>query len=188
MIRADQQLKQFLEMIRRDEFAVLDTETTGLHVGEIVQIAIVDNTGKTLLDTLVKPVLGIPSDATGIHGITNEMVTDALGWNIIAPQVMDIIKGRDLVVYNAKYDRKMMHQSNEHYSLEKIHWAEIARWWCAMEAYAEFYGDWNSYHGSFRWQSLTNAMFQQDLSTQTAHSALGDCLMTLALVRKMAGL
>lgn len=182
------QHESFYHMLRRDDFLVLDTETTGLHVGEIVQIAIVDHIGNTLLDTLVKPVLGIPSDATAIHGITNEMVMNAPGWNVIAPQVMDIVKGRDLVVYNAKYDRKMMHQSNEHYNLEKIEWREIARWWCAMEAYAEYYGDWNSYHGSYRWQGLTKAMFQQNLPTQAAHSALGNCLMTLALVRKMAGL
>lgn len=182
------QLTDFLKMVKSEKFFVLDTETTGLHVGEIVQIAIVDPTGKVALDTLVKPVNGIPSDATSIHGITNEMVSDAPGWNVVSEWVMEIIRDSDLIVYNAVYDRKMMHQSHEHYSSEKINWREIARWYCAMEAYSEYYGDWNDYHQSYRWQRLTAAMYQQDLPTKDAHSALGDCLMTLALVRKMAGL
>lgn len=178
----------FWNMVRREQFLVLDTETTGLKVGEIVQIAIVDHTGNELLNTLVKPVLAIPPDATNIHGITDEMVSSAPGWNIVAPQVIDIIKGRDVIVYNATYDRKMMHQSDEHWTSERTVWRELCNWHCAMEAYAEHYGDYNSWHGSYRWQSLTNAMFQQDLPTQQAHTALGDCLMTLALVRKIAGL
>jgi len=183
-----QELITFLNMVRRKEFLVLDTETTGLHKGEIVQIAIVDHMGGVLMDTLVKPVNGIPSDAQRIHGISEAMVSDAPGWNIIAPKVMDIVKGKDLIVYNATYDRKMMHQSNEHYSSEKINWREIANWHCAMEAYAEIWGDWNDWHGSYRWQKLTTAMFQQNLPTQDAHNALGDCLMTLALVKKLAGI
>jgi len=182
------QLIEFLNVVRRENFLVLDTETTGLQIGEIVQIAIVDHTGKILIDTLVKPVNGIPADAMRVHGITEDMVGDAPGWNLIAPKVMEIVKDTDLIVYNATYDRKMMHQSNEHYSNEKVNWKEIARWHCAMEAYAEVWGDWNDYHGSYRWQRLTTAMMQQNLPTGDAHNALGDCLMTLALCKKMAGL
>lgn len=188
MIQQSTMLKNFLSMVRRQKFYVLDTETTGLKVGEIVQIAIVDHTGNELLNTLVKPVFGIPEAATNIHGITDEMVSSAPGWNIVAPQVAEIIRGNDLIVYNALYDRKMMHQSDEHWSSERTIWRDLCRWHCAMEAYAEHYGDWNDWHSSYRWQSLTNAMFQQDLPTQDAHTALGDCLMTLALVRKIAGL
>jgi DNA polymerase-3 subunit epsilon len=188
MIEQSKTLTQFLEMVRREKFYVLDTETTGLRVGEIVQIAIIDHTGNEVLNTLVKPVFAIPPDATNVHGITDEMVSSAPGWNVIAPQVREIIEGRDLIVYNAVYDRKMMHQSDEHWSSVRTNWRELCRWHCAMEAYAEHFGDWNSWHNSYRWQSLTNAMFQQNLPTQEAHTALGDCLMTLALVRKIAGL
>lgn len=34
---------------------ILDTETTGLHDAEIVQIAVIDHAGTVLLDTLVNP-------------------------------------------------------------------------------------------------------------------------------------
>jgi DNA polymerase III epsilon subunit-like protein len=177
---------RFLEMVRSGDFLVLDTETTGLQRGEIVQIAIVDSLGSVLLDEMVKPYYGIPFDATAIHGITNADVEACRSWREIAPHVADILTGRDLVVYNAVYDRKMMHQSAEAAGMQKTEWKELAQWWCAMEAYAEIYGAGNDYKGSFTWQRLTAAMSQQGLPTQSVHSALGDALMTLALVRKVA--
>ena len=56
-----------------------------------------------------------------------------------------------------------------------------------MAPYAKFYGEWNDYHGSYRWQRLTAACAQQgiDTSDTTAHRALSDCVMTLRLIEKM---
>jgi DNA polymerase-3 subunit epsilon len=178
-------LTDFMNMAAKQDFLVLDTETTGLHRGEIVQVAIIDSAGTVLLDRLVRPVFPIPADATRIHGIQDSMVVDEDTWPDIVPLVREIIQGRNLVVYNAVYDRKMFHQSGEAAGLDHIEWKEIARWWCAMEAYAEFYGEWNSYRRSYTWQSLTKACVQQGIEVHDAHSALGDCLMTLEVVKKM---
>lgn len=172
----------FLTMANRGGFVVLDTETTGLERGEICQIAIVDVDGKILLDSFVRPMDGIPN--THIHGISDADVSDAPRWYQIAPTVENILRGRDLIVYNAVYDRKMMHQSAEACQMPKTEWKEVAHWWCAMLAYAEVYGDWNDYRNSYRWQKLTDAMRQQKLNISAAHTALGDALMTLELVKK----
>lgn len=52
---------------------------------------------------------------------------------------------------------------------------------------AEFHGDWNDYHQSYRWQKLTDAVRQMRVTVDAkAHDALGDCLMTLAVIKKMA--
>ncbi|MCW3664158.1 3'-5' exonuclease, partial [Burkholderia cenocepacia] len=59
-------------------FILLDTETTGLdESAEIVEIAVIDDAGNVLLNTLVKPKHPIPNSATAIHGITNAMVATA---------------------------------------------------------------------------------------------------------------
>ena len=56
----------------------LDTETTGLHDdAEIVDVAVIDITGRSVLSTLVRPAGVIPVAATRIHGITPEMVAGA---------------------------------------------------------------------------------------------------------------
>jgi DNA polymerase-3 subunit epsilon len=114
------------------------------------------------------------------------MCTDAPQWPALTQQIAQIIDGKNLVVYNAVYDRGMMHKSIEAHYQPKIEWKDIARWHCAMLAYAEAKGDWNDYRGDWRWHKLTDACRQLKLPIGNAHSALGDCLMTLEICRRMA--
>lgn len=178
-------LNELLTVISRENFVVLDTETTGLNEGEVCQIAIIDNLGHTLLDTLVRPMNPIPIDAIRIHGITNERVIDAPGWRLVAPTVQTLITGKDVITYNATYDRRMMHQAAEAANMEKIDWKTLSHWSCAMLAFAEFYGDWNDYHQNYRWQRLSVAAAHCGIEVIDAHRALGDCIMTLGVVRYM---
>jgi DNA polymerase III subunit epsilon len=178
-------LQNFKEALKNQNYLILDTETTGLEQGEVVQIAIINSQGQTLLDTLVQPKCPIPRDATAIHGISDEMCKDAPTWLELAPKIQEILKGQALVVYNATYDRKIMHQTAERWEMTKIEWKEIAEWHCAMEAFAEFYGDWNEYRGNYRWQKLITAASHCNVQIAGAHSALGDCLMTLGVVKAM---
>lgn len=171
------------EMVARDNYVVLDTETTGLHDGEICQIAIVDSGGYQLLYELVKPVHPIPPEATRVHGITNDRVKDADPWPVVALKVKDILQGKDVIAYNATYDRKMMHKAAEKAGLEKIDWKSFSTWACAMEAFAEFYGEWNSYHGNYKWQRLSFAADHCGVKVDRAHDAMGDVLMTLGVVK-----
>ena len=67
-------IEEALKIISRP-FVVFDTETTGLHEdAEIVEIAIISGEGAVLLDTLLRPTVPIPSDATAIHGNCNDDV------------------------------------------------------------------------------------------------------------------
>jgi DNA polymerase-3 subunit epsilon len=177
--------RSFFDVIRSGKFLVLDTETTGINEGEIVQIAIINAQGETLLDTLVRPYEAIPRDATRIHGINNLMVADAPTWQQITAKVKYLIEGKDLIVYNALYDRRMMHQSNEAWGLPKIDWAHLATWHCAMLEYARYHGEWNDWANDYRWQKLGDACRQMGIEVNGAHSALGDCLMTLAVCKAM---
>lgn len=167
---------------------VLDTATTGLQAGEIVSIAIINGAGECLLDTFVKPAQPIPAGATAIHGITDEHVANARSWTSVAYTVLDILRDQNVVVYNAVYDRRMLYQSGEANGMEKIPWRLQSSWYCAMEAYAEFWGDYDSYHHSYTWQRLTVACEEQNIPEPEApaHSALGDCYRTLALLKVMA--
>ncbi|MCA9340653.1 MAG: 3'-5' exonuclease [Candidatus Saccharibacteria bacterium] len=177
--------KNLMRSISGRSFLILDTETTGLHDGEIVQIAIINQQADVLLNTYVKPARPIPIDAQRIHGISDETVASAPTWPQLVDHVRSIIQGQLLIVYNAVYDRRMMHQSGEYHGLEKVEWKNVATWFCAMEAYAEHYGDWNAYRQSYRWQKLSNAAAQCGVNVANAHDALGDCLMTLGVVRAM---
>lgn len=178
--------------ILQKEPVILDTETTGVGMDdEIVSIAIINHAGETLLNTLIKPTVErIPLEATEIHGITAEMVRDAPVWDAIAPDVIRFIGGKQLVIYNAAFDLKLMRQSSRSAAMKTV-FTGLDRsvvTHCAMLQYADFWGDWNDYRQDYRWQSLNNALLQQRLEVPTlpAHSALGDCIRTLLLVKHMA--
>lgn len=175
----------FRQMIQKGDFVVLDTETTGLFNAEIVQIAVIDSHDTVLLDTLVKPVNRIPQDVIRIHGITNERVADAPTWADVTKQVEAILHGRDVVVYNAVFDRKMLHTSAEAARLPRVDWKTFSRWWCAMETFAEIQGGYR--YGRPKMHKLVNAARYYNIPVVEAHTALGDARLTLALARAIAG-
>lgn len=166
------------DLLKRDPttWVILDTETTGLGKdAQVIQIGVIDGNGAVLMDNvLVKPTKPIPSDATAVHQITNEMVKNAPAFPDILPQLRDVIAGRLLVIYNAQYDMRLLVQSSKAHGFALS--LGIAGFTCAMLRYAEWFGDWNDYHGSFRWQKLQGG----------DHSALGDCRATLDVIKKMA--
>jgi DNA polymerase III subunit epsilon len=176
---------QHLLTLTQVPFVVLDTETTGIKHPHICQIAIVRGDGQILLDTLVKPVIPIPSDVTAIHGISDFDVIDAQSWQTVQPSVLGILCQYPCVTYNATYDRHAMHTSDEannlrHTDYKNLHTIPMA---CAMLAFAEFYADWDNYHGGYRWQKLEKASVIVNHKHINAHTALGDALATLAVIK-----
>ncbi len=172
---------------------ILDTETTGLDSNaEIVEISIIDDGGNVFLNTLIKPTRPIPPDATAIHGITNEMVEDALSFCHVYDSIIDILVGAPVVIYNASYDLRMIRQSAVLSGVMRPVAADLrsieSKACCLMNLYAEYYGEWDSYRHQYKWQKLTNALAQQGIvPSKNAHRAMADCQMTLALLEKMAG-
>ncbi|NYA43239.1 3'-5' exonuclease [Serratia fonticola] len=166
---------------------ILDTETTGLgEDAEIVEITIIDTTGKPLINTLVKPSKTIPAEATAIHGITDAMVMDAPHWTDVYHKVGALMSGRTVVMYNASYDARLLDQTDLIWGVIPDLKNGLADFQCAMRAYAEFYGQ-CSERGGYKWQKLTAAAEQQGIKIQgTAHRALSDCLTTLGVIKAMA--
>lgn len=98
--------------INKDNYVILDTETTGLSKSdEIVEISIIDLEGNVLFDSLVNPHRNIPPQTIAIHGITDEMVIDAPDWQAVWPQVEGVLKNKTMIAYNAMFDVRMIRQS-----------------------------------------------------------------------------
>ncbi|MGF1723609.1 exonuclease domain-containing protein [Photobacterium nomapromontoriensis] len=171
-----------MKPISLENTVILDTETTGLYSdAEIVELTVLDGvTGKSLIDTLVTPVQLIPAEAIAIHGITNRMIAGSPIFPHVFKELAEVVKGREVLIYNADYDIRLIRQSMKRYGIEVLPFKTK----CVMEWYAEFYGEWNGYHGNYKWQSLTNAARQQgiDISDLTAHRAKADCEITRRII------
>jgi DNA polymerase III subunit epsilon len=164
----------------------LDTETTGIgNHAEIIEIAIVNHDGQQVFQSLVKPIAQIPTDATRVHGITNAEVQHSPGWNVIWPEVSNILSGNYAGMYNSEYDMRLMRQST---LAHKLSWEDgLFKDFCVMKLFAEFAGEWNDYHQDFRWFTLEKAALRCRLPLPTLHRALADTQLTRAVFSYIAG-
>ncbi|MGH7599625.1 MAG: 3'-5' exonuclease [bacterium] len=163
----------------------LDTETTGLEkYDQIVEICVLDFNGSVLVDSLVKPTNKIPVGVTKLHGITDEMVKAAPTWPEIWPAVQAALTGRHVAIYSADYDMRVMKQSHRHHAMR---WKlKGANFFCIMKLYAQFRGEWDNYHGSFRWHKLEEAGRQCKIELPNAHRAKADALLARAVLHYVA--
>jgi DNA polymerase-3 subunit epsilon len=168
------------DLLGRSDWAILDTETTGLDTrAEVIQIGVLAPDGATLLNTLLRPRGLIPYDAIAIHGITDAMVATAPAYREIQPTLFDLLRGRTVICYNAPFDRRMLEQTARRHEATEL----PVSWECAMEKYAQYLGQWSGRRGGYQRVSLPRgSRYGPD-----KHQALDDCLATLDVIRKMAG-
>lgn len=181
----------------QQNFVVLDSETTDRYPerSQAVSLAVIDHLGNILIDTHTRPTIPIESGAQRIHGISMEMLVaeNAPDWPQVWQQLKWATQGKHILIYNAWFDMGIIETCCKAHKLE----SEYEQWSasgivgvkCVMRAYAEVWKDWDSYHGSYRWQQLKNAAQQQKLPVQgvTFHGALADCQVTLMLLNKVWG-
>lgn len=161
-------------------FVVLDTETTGLRPGKIVDIAIVDGlTHDILFDSLVNPQKPISAEASAVHHITDSMVSDAPTFADIRHDVERILSGKLCVIYNVDFDRAFL-------QAERIPVAGY-QFTCAMRQFARLYGEYIEYFHDYKFQPLCRACAYFDIELKGLHRARVDALATAKLIHAIAG-
>jgi DNA polymerase-3 subunit epsilon len=94
--------------------AIIDLETTGVNLGidriiEIGMVKILPDGNKSVKRKLINPEMPIPQQTTDLHGITNEMVKDALTFKQVANEVKQFLDSCDLGGYNSnRFDIPML--------------------------------------------------------------------------------
>jgi len=167
----------------------LDTETTGLDDhSQAVEIAVISLDGTVLLDTLVKPTIVVSRGARQVHGIGSDELVDAPEFNQVLPELERVLRGRVIVGYNFHYDWQILNASAYAHGLD-LDEIRPAEHYCVMELYAQYWGEWDEYHGNYRWQRLTDAARQQGVSLpegMAPHRAEADAELTRRVLIAMA--
>ncbi|MEL6008215.1 3'-5' exonuclease [Citrobacter portucalensis] len=149
----------------------LDTESTGLdpQTNALLEIAIVDDDGHPLVNTLLNPGPAFTSwdQAQAVHGISPAMVAGAPSLADVAGLITAAVHDQDVVIYNANFDAGFLG--------ELLDGARSVI--CCMEAWAKHNGEWSDYHNGWRWvplnQAAADVLFQWP---DKAHRALADAL------------
>ena len=178
------------ELLNRRDVLILDTETTGLDgTAELVELAIIDTTGKVLLDELIKPTVSIPLDASRIHGITDSVLrkAGAKTWLFHHNTFRNtVLAANMLLVYNLEYDERIIRQTYGKYDLPNpLRSIRSIRSECVMLKYAEYRGIPGRY-GDYRWHKLVDAYGHECGGTTQEHRALSDCRMVLGVMQAVA--
>jgi DNA polymerase-3 subunit epsilon len=103
-----------------------------------------------------------------VHGITDDDVAGAPGWEQVLPRLLEVTRDRQVLAYNADFDRSVVAADTRRHGLEPAHLADRNRWSCLMEARAD------------------RNRSGRRLALYGPHRALGDCRAALEVLRAIA--
>lgn len=166
------------QVLQYDDPLFLDLETTGrTKRDKIVEVAVTDSQGHVLYSTLVDPGRHIPEEATAVHRIGDRDVVGAPTWEEVAPALRKMLERRTVVAHYAKFDQKYL-----------AGWQ--INWVCTKELADAVFGQAHWTEAQTDWRrsgKLADRLRQCGLQPGPEHSAAGDCLSTVRLMRYLAG-
>ncbi|WP_236712092.1 3'-5' exonuclease [Pseudomonas sp. EpS/L25] len=191
-----EQARRWLEQ----DVLVLDTEATGLgEDAQLIEVAVMTLSGRVLLNTLVRPSIAVPREATLIHGLTDADLAQAPAFPAVFAQLWPLLQSRTVLAYGMAFDYRLLsHNARLHGlvlppELERetppVQLVDGTRLHCLMQLYAQFWQepslDSRSQDG-WRRKALAMAARNQGVTVQDTHRALPDCRLKAALVQALA--
>lgn len=164
---------------------VLDVKTTGLdpQLDEILQLSIIDEKGSILFNEYIKPVRHESwNDAEAIHNISPAMVKNCKTLDEHRETIQKILYDADCIIgYNVSFDLKFLICAGFSYcAINAVKTTDV------MKDFAPIFGEWDEYHGDYRWQTLsTCAKYYGYKWDESAHNSLADVKATLYCYKKM---
>lgn len=150
-----------------EKYALVDAETTARSTtDEVIELAIIDGSGKTLFHEFFLPSEAVSEEATKIHHLDIYKLKDrkAKPFTVFADQLIEIFKDRTLVAYNSSFDVRLINQTAKKYGLP----LEIDRHICALDL------------------RRSTAEHNQSLKNGGDHSSINDILITLNHIKDIA--
>lgn len=178
-----EEMRKFLEK----DFLVLDVETTGLGpTDEVVALGLVNSSGGILINTLVRATQKSSDKAFETHGISwQDTEREGKLWVSVLAMLIGWVQSFHIAAYCANgFDARMIEQTCRQHGTPIVNiqpnLVEI------LPKYAVYHGDWNDYHGNYMYKKLGVAASALGVVQTEAHSAVGDALTTLGVMKAIA--
>lgn len=155
---------------------VIDTEATGGGFeDEIFEIAVVRaSDGVVLFDQIYKPKRPVAWHSSKVHGFTTKDLKNFPKFADLWDDLYETIKGVPLLAFNSSFDKRLLKQTCDKYSLE----LEEPSWFCVMRQYGAYVG---------RKSGLSLAKVCEELGVEGGnHRAKEDALAATRVVWSMA--
>ena len=179
--KAARAVEDIRKLLGFDGVYILDTETTGLKGDvRVIELSIVDLDGNTVFHSLFNPGMPLPPEIPELTGITDEMVEDTPFFFQKVGEIVQILSGKQVIAWNAPFDRQWL--TNELLMVSQGPAAAGICWFDAMELASYTSGR------SRKWYRLIEAKKDHGVGDSQEHRSTADCLDTLAVLRKIAGL
>jgi DNA polymerase-3 subunit epsilon len=118
---------------------------------ELCQLAAVDDNGRVLWQSYIRPSRPVPAASTRIHGIEQRHVTRAPRFTDIVVPLFVALGGHILLADGAAYVQWVLGRAVEHGGKEGL---PNAKWVCTRTLYAQFVGAWSPRAQRYRPQPL----------------------------------
>ena len=181
MGKAGRAIEDIRKLLGFDGVYVLDTETTGLKGDvRVIELSIVDLEGNTMFHSLFNPGMPLPQEIPELTGITDEMLEEAPFFFQKVGEIVQLLSGKQVIAWNAPFDRQWL--TNELLMVSQGPAAAGICWFDAMELASYASGR------SRKWYRLIEAKKDHGIGDSQEHRSTADCLDTLAVLRRIAGL
>lgn len=162
-----------LKDVLKGKFLILDTETTTKYTNraEAVELGIINQDGKTVFHSLLKPIFRIDKPAIDVHGIHMGKVKNAPLFVDVYPKLKQILENQHVLIYNASFDNRVLKNSCTFYKIPPIDYSS----YCVMRAYKQFTG------------AKKHVKLEKASGVKTRHRVLEDCRDTLSILNLMKG-
>lgn len=181
--------QQIAQQILSYDPIILDTETTGLNNDDqIIELACIDSTGATLINTLIKATKESDEFALKTHGITTDTLNQ-LGqpWQHTLADLNAVFECHPMIAYNEVFDTRMIEQTCAAHQTEKP--VDTLKFDLMELANRHFiqYAPWCKKHSRFKRLSLAKCCEIAGIEFKgDAHRAIVDCHATLDLLKFIA--
>jgi DNA polymerase-3 subunit epsilon len=166
----------------------LHSKTTGaMDLSEVVEIAILDSSGKPLVDELVKPKRHIRQTATEEHGVTDDMVDTAPRWAEILPKIEETLVGKKVIVYD--FASELQALQNSYKNIHQRWIFDSNNFYSLMDLFSRYRNERDPRTGAFLAYSLEEAacMVGLDIEIIAFRRAHEDAWLMRAILLAIAG-